>query len=152
MDNASDSEPEYPLDRTPNYTPTGAKTIYITMFLDDVHQSQRPVSDLKIELLKQNWLTLDLVREIEDCFPTNEQISNTPDGDNIRNLESFKVKSAQLLSLRRIFVSFKQLDQVSKMFLDAWAINKVHYGKRIHCFYSKGANKKCRPHEDPAKR
>jgi hypothetical protein len=47
----------------------------------------------------------------------------------------FKVKAAKILPNGRIFVSFKQLDQISKMFLDALAINKVHVTKWIHCFY-----------------
>jgi hypothetical protein len=152
VDNASGSEPEDPLNHTPNHTPTGTYTIYIPTFLDAIHQSERLVSNLNVELLHQNWLTPDLVREIEDCFPTKEQISNTPDGDNIRDLEAFKVKAAKLLPTGRIFDSFKQLEQVSKMFLDAWAINKkVHLAKRICCFYSESPNKKRRLHDDPAK-
>jgi hypothetical protein len=109
------------------------------------------ITDLNAELLKKNWLTPDLVREIESSFPTKEQISNTAEGDNIRDLEAFKVMAAKLLPKGRIFVSFKQLDEVSKMFLDAWAINKVHITKRICCFYAEPCNKKSRLHEDPAK-
>jgi hypothetical protein len=108
------------------------------------------ITDLNADLLKKNWLTPDLVREIEDCFPTKDQISNTPKGDNIRDLDAFKVKAAKLLPRGRIFVSFKQLDQVSKMFLDAWAINKVHVTKLLCCFYSETSNKKPRLHDGPA--
>jgi hypothetical protein len=87
------------------------------------------ISDLNADLLQKNWLkTPDLVRE--------NQISNTPVGDNVRDWEAFKVKAVKLLPKGRIFVSFKKLDHVSKMFLDApWAINKVHVTQRIHCFY-----------------
>jgi hypothetical protein len=133
MDNDSDSSEDPLVD----YTPTGAYTIYIPTFLDDVHQSQRPLLDLNADLLHKKWLTPDLVRKIEDCFLTKYQISNTLEGDNVRALEDFKVKAAKLLPKGRIFVSFKQLDQVSKMFLDACAINKVHVNKKqISCFYA----------------
>jgi hypothetical protein len=106
------------------------------------------ITEHNAELLKKNWLTPDLVREIESCFPTKEEVSNTAKGDNIRDIDAFKVKAAILLPKGRIFVSFKQLDQVSKMFLDAWAINKVHVTKGIPCFYSKTSNKKPRLHPD----
>jgi hypothetical protein len=56
-------------------------------------------------------LTLDLIREIEECLLTKDEISNTLDGDNVRDLEAFKVKKvAKLLPKGRIFVSFKELD------------------------------------------
>jgi hypothetical protein len=32
-----------------------------------------------------------------------------------------------------MFASFKQLDQVAKLFLDAWAISKVHGQSKIYC-------------------
>jgi hypothetical protein len=67
--------------------------------------------------LLKNWLTPELVREIEACFPTKDEISNTPEGDNVRDLEAFKVKAAKLLHKGRIFVSFKLADQVSKCVL-----------------------------------
>jgi hypothetical protein len=142
MDNDSDS------DDIPADTPNSTYTIYISTFLDDVLLSQMLITDLTPELLKKNWLTPDLVREIESCFPTKDQKSNTPKGDNIRDLEAFKVKAAKLLPKGRIFVGFKQLDQeVFKMFLDAWAINKVHVTKQICRFYSKTSKKKPRLHE-----
>jgi hypothetical protein len=86
-DNSSDSE-----DLQDN-TPNGAYTIYIPIFLDDTHQSQRLLSDLNADLLQKNLLAPDLlVREIEDCFPTKYQISSTFKGDNVRDLQPFKVK------------------------------------------------------------
>ncbi len=145
-DSSSDSEEE------PVPPPAhSCYTIYIPTFLDDTLLSNMLITDLNAELLKKNWLTPDLVREIESCFPSKEEISNTAEGDNIRDLVAFKVKAAKLLPKGGIFVSFKQLDQVSKMFLDAWAINKVHVTKPIGCFYGQPCNKKSRRHEDPAK-
>jgi hypothetical protein len=38
-----------------DHTPTGAYTIYIPTFLDDIDQSQRPCSNLNTNLL-QKWL------------------------------------------------------------------------------------------------
>jgi hypothetical protein len=54
MDNNSDQED------TQDPTPTGAYIIYIPTFLEDIHQSQRPCSDLNANLLQkkgmQKWL------------------------------------------------------------------------------------------------
>ncbi len=123
MDNDSSSDSEEEPVPPPAHS---CYTIYIPTFLDEALLSNMLITDLNAELLKKNWLTPDLVREIESCFPSKEEISNTAKGDNIRDLVAFKVKAAKLLPKGRIFVSFKQLDQVSKMFLDdAWAINKI---------------------------
>jgi hypothetical protein len=121
MVNDSDSED------LPHSTTTSTYTIYIPTFLDDVLHSQMPIADLNADLSQKNWLTPDPVREIEEYFPTKEQISNTPEGGNIRDLEAFKVMAAKLLPKGRIFVSFKKVDQFSKMFL-------VHYAEsRVKC-------------------
>jgi hypothetical protein len=79
--------------------------------------------------LQKNWLTSELVREIEAFFPTKEEISNTAEGDNVRDLEAFMVKAAKMLPKSRILASLKQVDQVSKMFLDAEPCNK---NSRLH--------------------
>lgn len=152
MDDSSDSEPEDIPHPTLPPPPTVLYTIYIPTFLDGFLQSERPLSELNVELLRQNWLTPDLVREIEDCFPNKQQISNTPEGDNIRDPQAFKVKAAKLFPVGRIFASYKQVDQVSQMFLDAWAVNKVHSAKMVRCFYSESPQKKRKLHGDPAKR
>jgi hypothetical protein len=139
----------------PDSTPSCTYTMCIHTFLDDVLCSQKilipDLNTVNTDLLQKNSLTLDLVREIEDCFLTKDQISNTLEGDNIRDLGAFKVKAAKRLLTGRIFVSFKQLYQVSKRILDTWAINKVHITKRLCCCYSKTSNKRPRLHEDPAK-
>jgi hypothetical protein len=76
MVNISDSE-DLLQHSTPNctytiYIPTFL-TIYIPTFLvDDVLHSQMSISDLNADILQKNWLTLDLGREIEDCFPTKD--------------------------------------------------------------------------------
>ena len=150
MDTNTDTDSDS--DDVPCTTPNTTYTIYVPTFLADVLLSQMLITDLNAELLKKNWLTPELVREIESCFPTKEEISNSTEGDNIRDLDAFKAKAAKLLPKGRIFVSFKQLDQVSKMFLDAWAVNKVHVTKRICCSYSATSNKKSRLHPDRAKR
>jgi hypothetical protein len=54
MDNNSDQED------TQDHTPTGAYIIYIPTLQEDIHQSQRPCSDLNANLLQkkgmQKWL------------------------------------------------------------------------------------------------
>jgi hypothetical protein len=67
MDNDSDSED------LPDSTPTGAYTIYIPMFLDDNHQSQRPLSNLNADLLQKDWLTPDLVSKRDRRLLSNQR-------------------------------------------------------------------------------
>jgi hypothetical protein len=61
------------------------------------------------------------------------------------------VKAAKMLPKGKIFASFKQVDQVSNMFLDAWAINEVQSTKCIRCFYAEPCNKNSRLHDSPSK-
>jgi hypothetical protein len=44
---------------------------------------------------------------------------------------AFQHKISQLFASGRIFASFKQLDQVADMFLDAWAAKKTTHSKSI---------------------
>ena len=147
-DSSEEDAPTVP----PVRTPPRSHTIYIPSFLDVIPVTPLPLSQLNIHLLKKNWLTPDLVCEIERCFPTKAQITISADGDNVRDPQAFKVQATRLMPPGRIFASFKQLDQVAKLFLDAWGIQKIHTTKRIGCFYGKPCNKKSRLHEDPAKR
>ncbi len=96
-DSSSDSEEE------PVPPPAhSCYTIYIPTFLDEaLLLSNMLITDLNAELLKKNRLTPELVRGIESCFPTKEEISNTAEGDNIRDLVAFKVKAAKLHSKMR---------------------------------------------------
>ena len=50
-----------------------------------------------------------------------------------------------------MFASFTQLVQASKVFLDAWAVQKVHGQKKITCSYGINRGKKAERHEDPTK-
>jgi hypothetical protein len=92
MDNGSDS------DDVPVNTPNSTYTIYVPTFLDDVMLSQILITDLNAELLKKNWLTPDLVRESESCFPTKEQISNIPEGDNNKRPQGFQGNGCQTVA------------------------------------------------------
>jgi hypothetical protein len=40
-----------------------------------------------------------------------------------------------------MFASFKQLNQVAKLFLDAWAIPKVHGQSKIYCAHELSCGK-----------
>ncbi len=109
MDTDTDSDS----DDVPCTTPNTTYTIYVPTFLDDVLLSQMLITDLNAELLKKNWLTPELVREIESCFPTKEEISNTSEGDNIRDLDAFKAKAERQLPKRKICDRVKQSEEVS---------------------------------------
>ena len=90
---------------------------------------------LSAEMLKEDWLTDDLRLEIQSLFPD----SNEKDGTGQRCPEAFQRKIGFLFPPGRVFASFTQLVQASKLFLDAWAIQKVHGQKKITCHYGKKA-------------
>jgi hypothetical protein len=100
----TDTDTDSDSDDVPCTTPNTTYTIYVPTFLDDVLLSQMLITDLNAELLKKNWLTPELVREIESCFPTKEEISNTSEGDNIRDLDAFKAEGS--LSVSNSWIRF----------------------------------------------
>ena len=92
------------------------------------------------ELEGYNWLTKTLQEEVIQCFPTKEDIDRCI--DNQRNKEEFVKKASKIFVQGRCFASHTQLDQVAKLFLDAWGVKKIHPGKQISCAFSQSHNKK----------
>jgi hypothetical protein len=96
-------------------------------------------------------LTSGLTHEIETLFPTRTEIQ--VNDDNKRYPIAFQHKIAQLFPFRRMFASFKQIDQAAPyMFLGAWAIKKTSNPKSIQCAYSATHDKKDRKHPDVSRR
>jgi hypothetical protein len=54
---------------------------------------------------------------------------------NQQDYEGYLWKIAILFPVGRWFASFKQLTQACGMFLETWAVVKVHLQKKIWCFY-----------------
>jgi hypothetical protein len=67
---------------------------------------------------------------IQLCIALSPKRSLTPKCD----LVPFVANVMIVFPKGRMFARFKQLDQVAKLFLDAWVISKVHGGQsKIHC-------------------
>lgn len=63
------------------------------------------------DLLRQNWLTDDLIDETEFCYQYRSEI-----GAVTRNEEGFKTKGESLVIKCREFTSYKQLCQAVYLF------------------------------------
>ena len=94
--------------------------MYRPPFLDEVMDSDRHIDDKNSDLLRRDWLTDDLVEEIENCFPHPTDM----EGGGI-NKEMFKIKINRLFMKGREFASYKQLYQAAVMFQEAWN-GKLH--------------------------
>jgi hypothetical protein len=69
--------------------------------------------ELNYELLKKDWITTDLRHEIIGLYPSTHE----------KNSETGKHDPAAFVAKATIlFASFKQLDQVAKLFFDVWAL------------------------------
>ena len=106
-----------------------------------------PSNDISAKILKENWLTDELVDEIALLLPA----ANEKDGSGKRCPDAYLLKIGKLFPKGRMFASFTQLAQASKMFLDAWAVQKVHGQKKITCSYGINRGKKPERHADPSK-
>jgi hypothetical protein len=124
--------------------------LYIPDFRDEILDSGRSLFDVKEEYLQLDWLTPGLVDEIEQQFPVSIEIDAT--NRNQRDYDAYLTKIAVLFPIGRRFASFKQLTQACEMFLEAWAIVKVHSQKKIRCFYGSSTKKKRDLHIIPEKR
>ena len=82
-------------------------------------------------MIKENWLTNELVEEIAGLLPE----SHEKDESGKRCPHAYLLKVGQLFPKGRVFASYTQLVQASKVFLDAWAVQKVHGQKKITCSY-----------------
>jgi hypothetical protein len=107
-----------------------APTLYIPDVLQSELDSGDSLEDINARLKQKNWLTTALVDEITSLFPSAADVDTTTgERDKAKFVENCEI----LFPPGRIFCSYKQLDQVAKMFLEAWAISKSHNGKKISC-------------------
>ena len=83
----------------------GDEMLYIPEFRDELFESGRNLFDAKEEYLNKNWLTQGIVEEIENQFPTGNEIDAT--NRNQRDYEAYLRKIALLFPVGRRFASFK---------------------------------------------
>jgi hypothetical protein len=123
-------------------------TLYIPTFFPDYEhrlENGEDMHSLNRELLKKDWITTDLCTEINQLYPS---IAEKDPVTGKRDHAAFIVKARTLFPIGRVFASFKQLDQVAKQFLDAWAISKVHAQSKICCSHGVSRGKTQKLHSD----
>ena len=121
---------------------------FYALYMQEVEDGLKTPKMASTEMLKEDWVTDDLRHEIQSFFPN----SNEKDGSGQRCLQSYKRKISVLFPPGHVFASFTQLVQASKLFLDAWAIQKVHAGKKISCHYGKSQGTTPPLHSELSKR
>jgi hypothetical protein len=119
------------------------RDMYLKRLVDGLVEPKKLSSDM----LKEDWVTDELRLEIESLFPEPHE----KDDSGLRCHDAYKRKISILFPPGRVFASFTQLVQASKVFLDAWAIQKVHGSKKITCHYGKNAGKTKSFHQDLSK-
>jgi hypothetical protein len=115
---------------------------YEQRLLDGIEPSKDIVAK---RMLKENWLTDELVEEIAGLLPE----AHEKDDSGTRCPDAYLLKIGKLFPKGRMFASFTQLVQASKVFLDAWAVQKVHGQKKITCSYGINRGKKSRTSRGP---
>jgi hypothetical protein len=101
--------------------------LFIPLFL------QAPIPDFA-SVKAGDWLTAELVEEINDHFPGPDDIG----GDNgERNKESFAEHARVLFPLGCQFASYIQLKGAVNMFLQAWGASGSMGSSKIACAYGK---------------
>jgi hypothetical protein len=114
-------------------------------FLEAELKSGDAIQEINLRLQEKNWLTTGIIAEISSLFPTAVDVNpSTGERDEAKFVENCQ----PLFPLGRIFASHKQLDQVAKMFLEAWAISKAHNGKKISCHLGPQLKKRKKPSLD----
>ena len=101
-------------------------TLYIPTFREELlNQTDLSHDSIHDEFQKRNWLTSGLIKEVEALYPTKDHI-NSSNGE--RDKAIFEENCNKLFALGRKFASSRQLTQVAKLFLDAWAVNGTSQG------------------------
>jgi hypothetical protein len=112
--------------------------VYIPDFLAAELESGNDLIDIRDRLQQKNWLTDKLIHEITKLFPTSDNIDPMT---GARDQTRFSENCLKLFPKDRIFASEKQIDQVTTVFLEAWAVVKAHNGKKIICHYGLNTKK-----------
>ena len=101
--------------------------------IQKVLSNELSMKDAENYLEEFDWLTPDVVREIEQYYPKQEDIDTEA---GVRNGESFKRNCEKLFPKDRVFTSKNQLSQMLDLFLKPWGAVKACTGTKFHCHYS----------------
>ena len=85
-------------------------TLYLPAFYDNVKNLSTK------ELGEKDWITEDLLREIQSCLPSPEDVG----ADGKRDPGALRRNCEKLFPVGRTFASFKQIHQSLKEFGKAW--------------------------------
>lgn len=105
-------------------------TVYFPDFYPEVQTMSQE------ELKAKEWLTPELVSEIQQYFPSEHDIEG-PDG--VRKKESLAVQMEEMFPVERKFASWKQLQQSLVMFSRPWGFNASHTNSKFICSFGKKA-------------
>ena len=97
------------------------------------------------DLAKANWLTYNLVKEVQSLFPTE---ADKDKQSGVRDVQKLAENLKLLFPPKRIFASFKQIHQMLTMFALPWGFVHAYSSGSFICSYGKGTAKKCRRPED----
>lgn len=86
------------------------------------------------DLKARDWLTPELVTEIQQYFPSEHDIQG-PDG--VRKKEALARQMEELFPLERKFASWKQLQQALTMLSRPWGFNSSHTTSKLICSFGK---------------
>lgn len=86
------------------------------------------------ELKAKDWLTPEFVTEIQQYFPSENDIQG-PDG--VRKKEALAKQMEELFSIERKFASWKQLQQALTMFSRPWGFNASHTTSKLICSFGR---------------
>jgi hypothetical protein len=113
--------------------------LYIPDWLETELGTGDSLSVIRERVEGKNWLTQGLIDEIAAGFPNSGDIAV---GTGSRDKACFEDHCQKLFPPGRIFASNKQVEQAACRFLEAWAIQAVHDGKKIMCHYGLSNRKK----------
>lgn len=105
-------------------------TVYFPDFYPEVQTMSQE------ELKAKEWLTPELVAEIQQFFPSEHDIQG-PDG--VRKKESLAQQMEEMFPVERKFASWKQLQQSIVMFSRPWGFNASHTNSKFICSFGKKA-------------
>ena len=94
----------------------------------------------KDELSTRDWLTPELLTEIQECAPKPSDIDEK--NLNARDKDAFSVALQKLFPVGRTFASPQQIGNVAEKFAKLWAFEINKPGNTIQCYFAEPTYKK----------
>jgi hypothetical protein len=83
----------------------------------------------------KDWLTDELLFDIEKVFPSPRDYSYDTSGDKVFDLDAYRTKVGSFFLVGRVFTNYCQFCAAGKCILKSWAIEPTHTAKSLNCFY-----------------